>query len=85
MTPTERIEAIHSLLTEVLAPTQLDIEDNSAEHTGHKSAGGAGHFTVHIASTQFEGKRLIEKHRMVYDAVAPLMESEIHALSIKVL
>lgn len=83
MTPEQRITAIENLLTEQLSPTLLEIEDNSAEHAGHKAAGGAGHFTVHIASPLFEGKSLIQKHRLVYDAVDSLMESEIHALSIQ--
>lgn len=84
MTSEQRVTAITTLLTEQLAPTLLEIEDNSAEHAGHTSAGGAGHFTVHIATPAFEGKSLIQKHRLVYDAVDSLMESEIHALSIKV-
>jgi len=84
MSPAERIAAIETLLTEALAPTSLEIEDNSDEHAGHKAAGGAGHFTVHIASPQFEGKSLIQKHRLIYQAVDHLMESEIHALSIQV-
>ena len=84
MTPEQRITAIKNLLTEQLSPTLLEIEDNSAEHAGHTSAGGAGHFTIHIACSAFEGKSLIQKHRLVYGAVDSLMESEIHALSIQV-
>ncbi|MBT3310189.1 MAG: BolA family transcriptional regulator [Gammaproteobacteria bacterium] len=83
MTPEQRIEAIDALLTEQLAPSFLKIEDNSAEHAGHQSAGGAGHYTIHIAADLFEGKSLIQKHRLVYGAVDSLMETEIHALSIK--
>lgn len=84
MTPEERVTTIETLLTEQLNPTSLQIEDNSAEHAGHASAGGAGHFTIHIACLAFEGKSLIQKHRLVYEAVDSMMESEIHALSIKV-
>ncbi len=83
MTPEQRVAAIEKLITEQLSPTLLEIEDNSAEHAGHASAGGAGHFTIHIACPAFEGKSLIQKHRLVYEAVDSLMESEIHALSIK--
>lgn len=84
MTPDERVRAIHTLLSNHLSPTFLEIEDNSDEHIGHKSAGGAGHFTIYIASDAFNGKSLIQKHRLVYDAVDSLMGSEIHALSIKI-
>lgn len=83
MTPEARVEAIRTLITEALSPTLLEIEDNSAEHAGHKSAGGAGHFTIHIAASAFEGKSLLQKHRLVYSAVDSLMQSEIHALSIQ--
>ncbi len=84
MSPEERIEAIQALLTKAFSPTSLEIEDNSDEHAGHKSAGGAGHFTIHIASPMFDGKSLIQQHRLVYGAVDPLMENEIHALSIRI-
>jgi BolA protein len=80
----ERPAAIEALLQERLSPTFVQIEDNSAEHAGHASAGGAGHFTVHIAAPAFAGKTLIQQHRLVYEALAPLMESEIHALSIRI-
>lgn len=84
MTPEERPAAIEALIRDALSPTYLEIEDNSAEHAGHASAGGAGHFTIHISAPAFEGKGLIQKHRLVYAAVDSLMETEIHALSIKV-
>lgn len=67
-----------------LNPSQLNIEDNSAEHAGHVGArDGGGHFTVHIVSEAFSGKSLVQRHRMVYDTVTDLMNTEIHALSIQ--
>ncbi|HIJ22559.1 MAG: BolA family transcriptional regulator [Gammaproteobacteria bacterium] len=84
MTPAQRLFAIEDLLNQQLNPTSLTLEDNSAEHAGHASAGGAGHFTVHIASPQFDGKSIIQQHRLVYQALDALMETEIHALSIQV-
>jgi BolA family transcriptional regulator, general stress-responsive regulator len=78
-----RIEAIRERLTNQLQPTQLDIIDESHLHVGHAGAGGAGHFSVSITSNAFNGKSMIEQHRLVYLAVDDLMKSEIHALSIK--
>ncbi len=78
-----RVEAIRSTLNEKLEPQQLEIVDDSHKHAGHASAGGAGHFTVHVISPAFAGKSLIERHRLVYAALDDLMHSEIHALSIK--
>ena len=79
----ERVEMIRQRLTEALEPESLDIEDDSASHAGHASAGGGGHFNVIIVSNKFNGQNLIKRHRMVYDAVADMMNKEIHALSMK--
>ncbi len=79
----ERLEMIRQTLQEAFAPTQLEVVDDSHLHAGHGSAGGKGHFTVYITSGAFEGKTPIQRHRLVYDALASLMETDIHALSIK--
>ena len=64
-------------------PVQLEIIDESHKHAGHAGARGGGHFVVHIVAEQFAGKSPIQRHRMVYDAMGDLMQSEVHALSIK--
>jgi len=80
----DRIDRIRSRLTQSLQPTSLEIIDESARHAGHAgAASGGGHFIVHIASAAFQGKNLIQRHRMVYDAVGNMMHTEIHALSIQ--
>ncbi len=65
-----------------LAPARLEIRDESARHAGHAGARGGGHFDMTIVSAQFAGKRLMERHRMVYDALGVLMKTDIHALRI---
>jgi BolA protein len=71
-------------LTHALQPVELDIIDESAKHAGHAgAASGGGHFIVTIVSPAFENKTLIQRHRLVYDAVGDIMHSEIHALSIQ--
>jgi len=79
----KRVEAIRERLTDAFAPEHLEIIDDSHKHVGHASAKGGGHFTVRITAPAFEGKKLLERHRMVYDALGELMQGEIHALSIK--
>ncbi len=79
----ERVEMIRQRLTDALNPESLDIEDDSASHAGHASAGGAGHFNVVIVSDKFEGLNSLKRHRLVYDAVSDIMNTEIHALSMK--
>jgi BolA family transcriptional regulator, general stress-responsive regulator len=66
-----------------LAAVRLEIRDDSAKHAGHAGVrAGGGHFAMTIVSAQFAGKRVMERHRMVYDALGALMKNEIHALSI---
>jgi len=79
----QRITAIKKRL-ETLEPTFINIIDDSAQHAGHTSAQGGGHFTLEIAAAIFTGKTPVTCHRLIYDAIGNLMGSEIHALSIKI-
>lgn len=84
--PATRPERIRALLSEALAPTVLELVDESALHAGHAgAASGGGHYRLKIVSDKFEGLRLVMRHRLVYDAVHPMMHSEIHALAITAL
>lgn len=79
----DRLRRIEYQLINTLRPENLVVHDDSAQHAGHAgAASGAGHFSVDITSPTFEGKTPIERHRMVYDALADLLETEIHALRI---
>lgn len=69
---------------QALEPEQLDIIDDSAMHAGHKGNNGGGHFTLHITSSQFCGKSLIMRHRLVYQLLNDLMPHKIHALSLHI-
>ena len=81
----DRLAAIRERLTANLAPTELEIIDESHLHAGHAGArDGRGHFRIRIASPLFEGRRLLERHRLVYDALGDLMETDIHAAAIEI-
>lgn len=60
---------------ELLLCFNFNLKSNSAKRCGAS-------FEIEIVSEQFEGKKLLERHRMVNAAVAEQMK-EIHALSIK--
>lgn len=80
----DRVAAIRTTLQHALAPTRLEIVDDSHLHVGHAgAAGGAGHFSVHIVSARFQGRATLERHRLVYQALGEMMPAEIHALSIR--
>lgn len=79
----ERAQNLRQRLEQALSPVSLDIIDESARHAGHAgAASGGGHFIVDIRSAAFEGKSLIQRHRLVYDAAGDMMQRDIHALSI---
>jgi BolA protein len=77
-----RVEAIRKTLESALAPTRLDIADDSHLHAGHVGAKGGGHYRVFIVAPVFSGRSLIGRHRLVYEALAALMHKDIHAVSI---
>lgn len=67
-----------------LAPTVLDLADDSAEHVGHAgAAGGGGHFSLTIVSEQFAGLTRIARHRAVLARVGDLIPHPVHALAIR--
>jgi BolA protein len=82
---TTRVEKIKRLLHAELDPVKLELHDDSQSHAGHAGArqSGGGHFYATIVSSTFEGKTLIRRHQLVYEALGELMRTEIHALSIK--
>ena len=82
---TARTAMIERLLSQALQPAQLQIQDDSAAHAGHRSAGGRGHFRVRIVSDRFAGLTALQRHRLVNEALAPLWDSELHALSVTAL
>jgi BolA protein len=76
------VEEIRAVLQRELAPQSLEILDDSARHAGHAGAREGGHFRVTLVSEVFAGRGQLERHRLVYAAVAPLMGRGIHALNI---
>jgi BolA protein len=83
MNPQQRRAEICRRLTAAFDPETLGVEDESHLHEGHEGArDGRGHFRVLIISKAFENKTLIDRHRMVYQAVGSLMQTDIHALAI---
>jgi BolA family transcriptional regulator, general stress-responsive regulator len=77
-----RVERIRAQLA-ALNPVELQVVDDSHLHAGHAGArDGKGHFSVHIVTTQFAGLKPLARHQLVYKALADMLHSDIHALSI---
>lgn len=80
-------EALDATLRQTLAPTILEVIDESAAHAGHAGANGLGygtHFRVRIASPAMTGLGRVAQHRLVYDALRPYTDAGLHALAIEI-
>jgi BolA protein len=74
---------IEEVLRKRLTVAYIEVIDDSRRHAGHAgAASGGGHFIVTIVSSDFAGKSSLERHRMVYDALAANMQGDIHALAL---
>lgn len=81
-----RAEQIEHALREAFNDALIRLHDDSDAHIGHAGArDGLGHFDLYIVSKRFAGMNLLERHRAVYDALGPLMQTDIHALSVRAL
>mgnify|MGYP006229873249 CR=1 FL=1 len=63
----------------------FEIKDFTGRHLNHKLHEGGFHLEATIVSDNFADKTLIQRHRIVYEAMGELMKHEIHALSMKTL
>lgn len=79
---------LETALRAALAPTQLEVIDESGHHAGHAGARPEGfgtHFRVRIASPRFEGCTRVARHRLVYDALQVFVSRGLHAIAIETL
>jgi BolA protein len=76
------VAQLRSALEQAFAPTTLEILDDSAAHAGHAGARSGGHYRVKLVAEAFRGHSSLERHRLVYAAVAPLLSGSVHALNI---
>ncbi len=81
------IDKIKQTLQQTFQIHHLELIDESFKHAGHAEAkrSGGGHFQLLIVSSDFTNKTLVQRHRMVNDALKEQFRSVIHALSIKAL
>jgi len=59
------------------------IEAGFGDATVKVFSDGNGHFEALVVAREFEGKRLLARHQLVYQCLGALVGNEIHALSIK--
>ena len=76
---------IRQRLVAALAPTRLELDDQSDRHIGHAGHDGHGesHFALVIESAAFTGMNRVQRQRAVYVALGDLMAGRVHALTIR--
>lgn len=81
----EVAKTIELRLTEALAPTVIEVVDESHLHAGHVGARPEGetHFRVIVVSEAFAGRSRLERHRMVNAALAEQLAGPVHALAVE--
>ena len=72
-------ETIETKLT-TLDPLHLEVVNESGNH--NVAPGSESHFKVVIVTPQFEGVRLLERHRIVNNLLADELAGPVHALAI---
>ena len=67
-----------------LAPSQLEIIDESESHRGHGGwrEGGETHFRIRMSSPRFEGLNRVARHRLVHQTLGDIVP-RIHALALE--
>jgi BolA protein len=76
---------IEKRLREALAPTRIEVVNDSAKHHGHAGDDGSGesHFTVEIEALAFAGMTRLDRQRAINAALGDLLRDRIHALAIR--
>jgi stress-induced morphogen len=80
-------QTIKDRLTAAFQPVSLEVVNDSHRHAGHAGSPGTGesHFSVRVIAAAFAGKSRVERHRMVNEALADLLQGKVHALAIQAL
>ena len=73
-------ETIEAKLADALAPLHLEVINESRNH--NVPAGSESHFKVVLVAVEFEGQRLLARHRRVNAVLADELAKSVHALAL---
>ena len=67
-----------------LAPTRLEVLDESERHRGHAGwrEGGQTHFRIRMNAPGFAGMTRLQRHRLVHETLGDIVP-RIHALALE--
>ncbi len=73
-------ETIRTKIARALDPVHLEVLNESPMH--NVPPGSESHFKVVVVSERFVGRRLIQRHRAVNEALAEELRNDVHALAL---
>ncbi|WP_337660856.1 BolA family protein [Erythrobacter sp. Alg231-14] len=78
-------DEMRGLLEQALAPTALEIINDSAQHSGHSGDDGSGesHFTIVIEAPTFADMNRLARQRAVIAALGDIVGQRVHAVAIR--
>jgi len=71
---------ITAKLAEALGPNHLTVENESHKHSVPPNS--ETHFKVVVSSDQFEGKRSVQRHQLIYGLLQDDLANGVHALAL---
>ena len=77
------VQEIKSRLKKTIAIDHLTIMDDTCKHLRHQHYDGGRHFKIIIVSSTFEGLSLLDRHKLVYQALNGMIKNDIHAIGLK--
>ena len=77
------VQEIKSRLKKTIAIDHLTIMDDTGKHLRHQHYDGGRHFKIIIVSSTFEGVSLLDRHKLVYQALNGMIKNNIHAIGWK--
>lgn len=83
MTPVTQTQIEQALQQALPGLQTLQVINESHLHKGHAGAGEGSHWRVVLVHARLAGQPRVARHRLVYDALRPLIEQGIHALVIE--
>jgi len=76
---------IEQKLINIIKVMHFEVKDFTGRHLNHEQHNGGFHLEAVIVSENFINKSLIERHKIIYEALGDLLKHEIHAFSMKTL
>ncbi len=73
-------ESIEQKLLDAFSPSHLEVVNESYMH--NVPAGAESHFKVVVVSDNFDGQRLLQRHRAINSVLSVELSDRIHALAI---